>query len=129
MALNFTSSQMRAVVVSRQAPGGLAIHHVEKPVPQPNEVLVRVAATSINRGEVERSRVTAMTGMRPGWDLAGTVEAAALDGSGPPAGTRVAGIVRAGAWAELVAVPASAVAIIPTAVSFAHAASLPVAAA
>ena len=118
---------MRAVVVDFQAPGGLIIHHVEKPIPLLNEVLVRVAATSINRGEVEGPRAAGMTSMRPGWDLAGTVEAAALDGSGPPAGTRVAGIVRAGAWAELVAVPATAVAVIPTAVSFAHAATLPVA--
>ena len=42
-------------------------------------------------------------------------------------GDRVVGLVRCGAWAELVAVPTYAVAAIPSAVSFAQAAALPVA--
>ena len=40
-----------------------------------------------------------------GWDAAGVIARAAADGSGHPEGTRVVGLVDAGAWAELVAIP------------------------
>jgi NADPH:quinone reductase-like Zn-dependent oxidoreductase len=59
--------------------------------------------------------------------LAGVVEIPAADGSGPPQGARVVGLRRAGAWAELVSVPTNALAELPPSVSFAQAATLPVA--
>lgn len=118
--------KIRAVVVEPNVPGRLAIHDVEPPTPAPNEALVRVAAISLNRGEVRRS-TTAEAGWQPGWDLAGIVETAAVDGSGSQVGTRVVGFVRSGAWGELVAVPTNAIAPLPDSVSFAQAATLPVA--
>ncbi len=117
---------MRALVVDPAAPGRLALAEAPLPAPAPHEALVRVSAISLNRGEVRRAQ-TAEAGWRPGWDLAGTVEAPAADGSGPPAGTRVVGLLRSGAWAELVAVPTSFLATLPPGVSFAEAATLPVA--
>ncbi len=118
---------MKAVVVDRSAPGGLAIRDVPDPVPLPNEALVHVAAIDLNRGEVRRAR-NAQNGWRPGWDFAGTVERAAADGSGPPAGSRVVGLAVAnGAWAERVAVPVRDLAVLPDGVSFERAATLPVA--
>jgi NADPH2:quinone reductase len=117
---------MRAIVVDPGAPGHLSISEVDEPRPAPNQALVRLAATSLNRGEVRMAQ-TGQPGYRPGWDVAGTVVAAAADGSGPAEGTRVVGLVNNGAWGELVAVATDALAPIPENVSFAQAASLPVA--
>lgn len=117
---------MRAVTVDPSAPGRLTISEVDEPSPEPSEALVRVAAFSLNRGEL-RAASTAEAGWRPGWDLAGTVEQAAADGSGPGEGSRIVGFLRSGAWAELVAVPTNSLAELPDSVSFAQAATLPVA--
>lgn len=99
---------------------------VEKPEPAPSEALVRVEAFSLNRGEVRRAEM-ADPGFRPGWDLAGTVERPAADGSGPDEGARVVGFLPSGGWAELAAVPTNALAVLPAGVSFEEAATLPVA--
>ncbi len=123
-----TSTEMvRAVVVDPGEKGTLVIREVAGPTPAPNEARVRVAAFSLNRGEVRRSLGGAPSGFRPGWDLAGTVEQAAANGSGPKAGTRVVGLLATGAWAEAVAVPTDQLAPLPDDVSFAQAATLPVA--
>ena len=66
-------------------------------------------------------------GERPGWDLAGTVIQQAANGTGPRVGSRVAGIVNRGAWAEQVAVPTNRLAELPASVTFAQAATLPTA--
>jgi NADPH:quinone reductase-like Zn-dependent oxidoreductase len=63
-----------------------------------------------------------------GWDLAGVVRRAAADGSGPPEGARVVGLMNPGAWAELAAVSTEWLAELPEGVSFEQAAALPVAA-
>ena len=119
-------SKIKAVVVDPGAPNRLALADVEEPYPTPSEALVRVAAVSLNRGEVRRVESNE-PGFRPGWDLAGTVERAAVDGSGPPEGSRVVGFLPSGAWAELVAVPTDSVAALPEGVSFEEASTLPVA--
>jgi NADPH:quinone reductase-like Zn-dependent oxidoreductase len=120
-------SMMRAVVVEVGSPNRLILREVEEASPGPSEALIRVAAVSLNRGEVRRAQATSEDGFRPGWDVAGTVERAAEDGSGPPEGTRVVGLLEAGAWAELAAVPTKSLAALPEGVSFAQAATLPVA--
>lgn len=117
---------MRAIVVDPAAPGRLAIREVEESQPTPSEAVVRVAAISLNRGEV-RGVQRDVAGSRPGWDFAGTVERAAADGSGPTQGTRVVGMLESGAWAERVTVPTHAIAALPDGVTFAQAATLPIA--
>ena len=117
---------MRAVVVDPDSPARLALAEVEEPSPTPSELLVRVEAVSLNRGEVRRAE-SAESGFRPGWDLAGTVERPAASGSGPREGARVVGFLPSSAWAELAAVPTDSVAELPEGVSFEEAATLPVA--
>jgi len=119
--------QARAVVVDSQAAGRLAIRAMPVRAPLPSQALVRVKAISLNLGEVRRALTIAEQGWRPGWDLAGVVEQAAADRSGPSAGARVVGFVPSGAWTEAVAVPTNALAQLPDNVSFAQAATLPVA--
>jgi NADPH:quinone reductase-like Zn-dependent oxidoreductase len=116
----------RAVVVDPAAPGRLVIASVPDPAPDRGEAIVRVRAISLNRGEVRRAGMAA-AGWRPGWDLAGEVERAAADGSGPHARARVVGMLGEGAWAERVAVATHALAEVPDKVSFSQAATLPVA--
>jgi NADPH:quinone reductase len=117
---------MRAVLVDREAPANLSLGEAEEPVPAPSEALVRVSAISLNRGEVRRAQM-AEAGFRPGWDLAGTVEQAAADGTGPQAGARVVGLLPSGAWAVLAAVPTGSLAELPEGLSLAKAATLPIA--
>ena len=104
----------------------LELTEVAEPVPAANEALVRVSTTSLNRGEIIRTKNSA-GGERPGWDLVGVVERAAERGGGPAAGATVVGLMNTGAWAERVAVPADYLAVIPEGVSAEQAACLPVA--
>jgi NADPH:quinone reductase len=119
-------SVVRAVLADPALPGRLALQEIEYPHVAPSEALVRVGAISLNRGEVRRA-LASEASWRPGWDLAGVVERAAADGSGPKQGARVVGLLPSGAWAEVVAVPTNRLAELPAAVSLAQAATLPVA--
>jgi NADPH:quinone reductase-like Zn-dependent oxidoreductase len=119
--------QARAVVVDSQSAGRLAIRPMPVRPPLPSQALVRVKAISLNLGEVRRALTMAEDGSRPGWDLAGVIEQAAADHTGPPTGARVVGFLPGGAWAGAVAVPTNALAQLPDNVSFTQGATLPVA--
>ena len=117
---------MRALTTTGSGRLELAIRETPDPVPRSDEALVAVRATSLNAGEV-RGLDADPAGRIPGWDLAGVVVEPAADGSGPPRGTRVVGIVDDGAWATRCAVPTLALAALPDEVTFAQAATLPIA--
>jgi NADPH:quinone reductase len=119
-------SLIHAIVVDPEVSGRLAIKEVEAPQPGPSEALVQVEAISLNRAEAGMATI-AEAGRRLGWDLAGTVIKQAANGTGPKVGSRVVGMVNAGSWAEQVAVPTDRLADIPASVTFAQAATLPIA--
>jgi NADPH:quinone reductase-like Zn-dependent oxidoreductase len=117
---------IKGIIVDQSAPGNIRIADLPLPEPLADEALIRVAATSLNRGEIRMAGM-GQDGRRIGWDFAGTVEKSAANGSGPPAGARVVGMLASGAWAERIAAPTEALAVLPDTVSFAQAATLPVA--
>src|SRR5579872_5187855 len=110
------------------SPGGerpVELREAEEPAPASNEVVVAVAAASLNRGEL--TLLPSRPGWRPGQDIAGTIVRSAADGSGPAEAARVTAVVDAGGWAERVAAPTNRLAELPGSVTFAEAATLGVA--
>ena len=117
---------MLAIVNTPIGPEPVAIREVAEPELRPNEALVAVHTFSLNRGELRLFQVRP-EGWRPGQDIAGIVLRPAADGSGPAAGTRIVGLCAWEGWAERAAVPSHRIAPLADNVSFAQAASLPVA--
>ena len=117
---------MLAVVNTPGGPAPVAVREAPEPMPAANEALVAVHAFSLNRGEMRLFQVRP-EGWRPGQDIAGVIVRQAADGSGPPAGARVVCLTDWEGWAERAAVSSHRIAVLPDNVSFAAAASLPVA--
>jgi NADPH:quinone reductase-like Zn-dependent oxidoreductase/ketosteroid isomerase-like protein len=106
--------------------GSVRLEQVRDPEPEPHQVVIAVEAFSLNRGELYLLEA-AGGGGRPGKDIAGTVIAAAADGTGPAAGTRVVAHVPGGGWAERVCADVRALAALPVGLDSATAAALPLA--
>ncbi|WP_035791844.1 zinc-binding dehydrogenase [Kitasatospora mediocidica] len=116
-------ADMRAYVGTTRDP---ELRRLPVPVPGTGEVLVRVEAFSVNRGELSLL-ARRPEGWRPGQDLAGRVVAAADDGRGPAVGTAVAAMVDFAGWAEYAVVPLDRLAPVPAGVDLGAAATLGVA--
>src|SRR5215813_1864990 len=86
-------TDMRAAVVGEK---GVEISDVPKPVPKPNEVLIRVRASSLNRADLlvasgHRHGAVGGVGARLGLECAGDVEAVGSEVNGFKPGDRVMG--------------------------------------
>lgn len=127
---------MRAVVYDRYGPPDvLRVDDVQAPVPTANQVLVRVAATSVNLSDWECLRGTPLYarigGLRSparrtlGSDIAGWVEAVGSGVTRFRPGDEVYGEIRMGGFAEYAVASESALARKPTKLTFAEASTLP----
>ncbi|SEM48447.1 zinc-binding dehydrogenase [Streptacidiphilus jiangxiensis] len=117
---------MRAFGATGRTGRTVELGEVPQPQPRTDEVLVKVDAYSVNRGETFLLE-SPPPNWRPGKDVAGLVVQAAADGSGPAAGRRVVAHPPASGWAEYVAVPTADLAELPDQVTTVEAAALPLA--
>lgn len=117
---------MLALVATHTSDVPVEIREVAEPSAAQDEAIVEVRAFSLNRGEL-RLLSSRPEGWRPGQDIAGIVLRQAADGSGPPEGTRVVALVDQAGWSQRTAAPTARMAVLPDGVSFAAAATLPVA--
>ena len=131
---------MKAIVQERygSAPEAvLAFEEIDKPLIGDDDVLVRLSASSVDRGTwhlmagLPYPIRAAGFGLRrpkyrnPGRNLAGTIEAVGAGTTGFQPGNAVFGI-GAGAFAEYVSAPSDKLALMPATVSFEQAAAVPV---
>ena len=121
---------MKAVEITRHG-GPEVLRIVQRPVPEVGraDVLVRVAASSVNRPDIaQRLGVypppPGVTDI-PGLDLAGVVERVGPEVPNWRPGDRVCALVAGGAYAEYCAVPWQQCMPIPAGLDFVQAASLP----
>jgi putative PIG3 family NAD(P)H quinone oxidoreductase len=122
---------MKAVVITQfGGPEVLELQEVPGPDPGPEEVLVRVSSSGVNRADlVQRvGRYPAPPGSPeniPGLEYAGTVVAAGRDVSLWKEGDRVMGIVGGGGYAEFVAVHERTAVKVPAGISLTDAGAIP----
>jgi NADPH2:quinone reductase len=122
---------MRAVIITR--PGGpevLEVRDVAAPQPGPDEILVRVRASALNRADLlqREGKYPAPPGFPqdiPGMEFAGEVAAVGSRARQWRKGQRVFGLIGGGANAEYVAVHERTVAEIPKNLSWTQAAAVP----
>lgn len=133
---------MKAIVYNKYGPPDvLKLTEVEKPIPQDNQVLVKIHATSLNYGNLvllkgEPFLARFAFGLLkpkysiPGGDIAGHVEAVGKDVTQFQPGNEVFGDLSGCGWggfAEYVSVPENALALKPANLSFEEAAAVPMA--
>ena len=121
---------MRAIEISRYgAPEVLRECARPDPVPGPGEVLIRVAASGVNRPDVlQRKGLYPMppgVSDLPGLEVAGTLEGGDIAATGMSRGERVCALVAGGGYAQLCVAPAPQVLPAPKGLTDVEAASLP----
>ena len=111
-------------------PGGIEQLVIEeRPIPTPSEdeILIKVENTAINRTDVITRENTSLEAPYPilGVEVSGVVEKEAPNYPELTVGTRVAGIVNRGGYAEYVTMPANRAIVIPESMSSVEAAAIP----
>ncbi|MET3288838.1 UNVERIFIED_CONTAM: NADPH2:quinone reductase [Brevibacillus sp. OAP136] len=122
---------MKAVVVTDfGGPEVMKVMAVDLPVVAPNQVLIRVAATSVNFADI-KSRYGNYHGATkppfiPGLDAAGVIEEVGCDVQHLQVGQRVIAFAKAGSYSEYIAADESLTFPLPDEVDFATAAACPI---
>ena len=117
---------MLALVADPSASPALTLGDVPEPSAGPGQLVVRMEAASINRGEI-RTAAAQPPGKVIGWDVVGTVLALGDGVTEFQVGQRVLGLTpTGGAFAELVALPAEWTIPLPSSADSVQAATLPV---
>lgn len=122
---------MRAVVITEVGgPDVLQVRDVARPTPAGGEILVRVAASGVNRADLlqRRGGYAAPSGSPqdiPGMEFAGTVEAVGPGVDRWREGDAVMGIVGGGAYAEFVVTHADATVPVPAGMDVERAGAIP----
>jgi len=122
---------MRAIVITSPGPADvLQIRDVPKPAPRSGEILVRIAATAVNRADIlqRMGRYPAPPGWPgdiPGLEYSGIVEAVGAGAARWEPGDAVIGLAGGGTYAEFIAIPAGEAMRAPPAVPLVEAAALP----
>ena len=122
---------MRALVLrTHGGPDVLTIEDVADPVPGPDEVVVDIAATALNRADLMQRRglYPDPRGLQPeipGLEFAGTVSAVGDRARMWQVGDRVMGIEAGGACAERIATHERQLMAVPAGMSLADAAAIP----
>ena len=121
---------MRAVVITE--PGGpevLEVQDVPDPTPKPDEVVVDVAATAINRADLlqRQGNYAPPPGASPylGLECSGTIAALGDGVAGWEVGDQVCALLAGGGYAEKVAVPVGQLLHVPAGIGLVDAAALP----
>lgn len=139
---------MKAVVIRKHgSPDGLLLKEIEKPVPKPNEVLIKIHATTVTAGDTTLRKLTfsqfllmwpiarlffGIKNQRKnilGHELAGDIEAVGKDVTGFQKGDRVFGTTgfKGGAHAEYICLPYDSVLErMPTNMTYQQAAAVPI---
>ena len=134
---------MKAIVYNKYGPPDvLELKEVEKPIPEDNQILVKIHAASVNYGNLVLLRGKPLLARLafgilrpkytiPGGDIAGRVEAVGMNVKQFKPGDEVFGDLSGCGWggfAEYVSVPEHALALKPANISFEEAAAVPMAA-
>jgi NADPH2:quinone reductase len=118
---------MRALVADPSASPPLTLAEAPEPSAGPGQVVVRMEAASVNRGEI-RTAAAQPPGTIIGWDVVGTVVALGDGVDEFQVGQRVVGLApTGGGFAELVTLPAAWTVPLPSSLDPVVASTLPVA--
>ena len=106
---------------------GVSIQSVSRPVPGPGEVLIKIAATSVNYPDLllcqGKYQLKLEPPFTPGMDISGTIEDCGAGVTGFEIGDAVCGGARFGGFAEYICVPADGLQHKPEAMTHAQAAA------
>jgi putative PIG3 family NAD(P)H quinone oxidoreductase len=121
---------MRAVVITEPGePEVLEVQEVPDPEPRAGEVVIKVAATAINRADLlqRQGNYPPPHGAPPylGMECSGTIAKLGEGVTGWNVGDEVCALLAGGGYAELVGAPAGQVMPVPKGVSLVEAAALP----